>query len=224
MTADQPARGRIGWLVLAAVLALLGTGFLVMWASTADDARATDRPAVPAGVVPMPSVAPVVAKPPARPVALEIPSIGVETDLGQLGLRRDGTVQVPSDPLQAGWFRLGTHPGERGSSVILGHVDSVDGPAVFHRLGSLGVGARVVVPLEDGRTAYFKVASVRTYPNAEFPARRVYAAKRGRSLNLVTCGGAYDSAKGGYQSNVVVHANWVRTAAAAAAVTRGYGR
>ncbi|WP_372726987.1 class F sortase [Nocardioides sp.] len=223
MTTDQPAHGRVGWLVLAALLALLGAGFLVMWASAADDARTAadartaDLPSLagsPAAPSPA-SVTPETTQPPARPVALEIPTIGVVTDLGELGLRRDGTVQVPADPSQAGWFRLGTHPGEPGSAVILGHVDSADGPAVFHRLGSLAIGARVVVPLEDGRTAYFRVASVRTYPNAEFPARRVYAAQRGRSLNLVTCGGAYDAAKGGYQSNVVVRATWIRTAAEA---------
>jgi hypothetical protein len=38
----------------------------------------------------------------------------------------------------------------------------------------------------------------------------LYAASQGRFLNLVTCGGEYDAARGGYQANVVVEARWVR--------------
>jgi hypothetical protein len=54
---------------------------------------------------------------------------------------------------------------------------------------------------------------VRLYPNARFPAEKVYAARGGRFLNLVTCGGEYDASRGGYQANVVVNARWVSTSA-----------
>jgi sortase (surface protein transpeptidase) len=85
----------------------------------------------------------------------------------------------------------------------------MSGPAVFYRLEELRVGDRVTVRLHDGSTARFRVHSIETYPNADFPARKVYG-KQGRSqLNLVTCGGAYDSSRGGYQSNVVVNARLV---------------
>lgn len=141
-----------------------------------------------------------------RPVFLRIPAIGVRTRLEELGLNTDGTVEVPADPDAAGWYGLGTPPGARGSAVILGHVDSVDGPAVFNRLRTLHRGDDVVVGLADGSSVRFMVRSVTTYPNAQFPARAVYAATTGRTLNLVTCGGAYDPARGGYQANVVVHA------------------
>ena len=150
---------------------------------------------------------------PARPVALHIPAIGVSSRLVELGLNRDGTVEVPTDPGLAGWYGLGTRPGARGSAVILGHVDSVDGPAVFFRLRTLAAGDAVNVRIADGATELFRVESVRTYANDRFPARLVYAARGGRVLNLVTCGGAYDASRGGYQSNVVVRARWVRVTA-----------
>jgi len=73
-------------------------------------------------------------------------------------------------------------------------------------LDALRPGDGVRVSLEDGSTVRFRVRSVRVYANADFPARRVYGARRGRVLNLVTCGGAYDAARGGYQANVVVSA------------------
>ena len=139
------------------------------------------------------------------PLHLSIPSIGVSTRLVRLGLNEDGTVEVPTVAADAGWFRLGTVPGQRGSSVILGHVDSVDGPAVFASLSTMRRSDRVEVLMSDDRLVTFEVTGVETYANADFPAERVYAGtRRGRELNLVTCGGEYDRSRGGYQSNVVV--------------------
>ena len=140
------------------------------------------------------------------PVHLAIPIIGVATPLIRLGLNDDGTVEVPTAPERAGWFRLGPVPGQRGSSVILGHVDSVDGPAVFAGLSTMRTSDRVQVLLSDDMLVTFEVTGIETYANADFPAQRVYAGStRVAELNLVTCGGDYDREQGGYQSNVVVY-------------------
>lgn len=146
------------------------------------------------------------------PLTLTIPSLGVSSRLVRLGLNEDGTVEVPTAPETAGWFRLGTVPGQRGSSVILGHVDSVDGPAVFSGLSTMRSRDRVLVALSDDTLVTFEVTGVETYANADFPADRVYAGtSRARQLNLVTCGGTYDAQRGGYQSNVVVFTRRTRT-------------
>ena len=76
---------------------------------------------------------------------------------------------------------------------------------------STSAGTRIDVELAGGDVAQFVVTQVRTYPNAEFPAHRVYARPGARRLNLVTCGGGYDRDRGGYQGNVVVYSRWVRT-------------
>jgi sortase (surface protein transpeptidase) len=142
------------------------------------------------------------------PVRLTIPAIDVSTSLGRLALQPDQTVEVPSDPDQAGWYELGTRPGALGSAVILGHVDSTSGPAVFYRLSELRRGDRLSVGRLDGSIVHFKVTSVVTYANSLFPAQRVYATQGRKRLNLVTCGGDYDESNGGYQSNVVVYTRW----------------
>ena len=54
---------------------------------------------------------------------LQIPAIGVDTALIDLGLQRDGTLQVPPDGTRAGWFTGAPSPGERGPAVMTGHVD-----------------------------------------------------------------------------------------------------
>ena len=157
---------------------------------------------------------------PSRPVRLLIPAIGVDTPLVGLGLQEDRTVEVPDDPRRAGWYRFGATPGDRGAAVVLGHVDSAAGPAVFARLSALRDGDLVEVELDTGRTATFAVRHVRTYPNAAFPAAQVYRSRRGRhTLNLVTCGGAYDRDAGGYQSNVVVYTRQVTPPTAASGIS-----
>lgn len=149
------------------------------------------------------------------PVALRIPAIGVSVSLGTLGLNPDRTVQVPTNYQQPGWFRLGPSPGEVGSAVILGHVDDFEGPAVFFRLGSLKVGDKVEVSLADGALAHFKVTGLATYPKTQFPATQVYASHGYSALQLVTCGGAFDTRTGHYLANVVAYSTLVSTTPAA---------
>lgn len=161
-----------------------------------------------------PTSAPSAADLPVVPVPehLRIPAIEVSTAVVQLGLNRDRTVEVPRNPDEAGWFDQGPAPGQLGSAVVLGHVDSTRGPAVFHQLSALRPGHRVEVLLSDGAVADFAVVRVVTYLNEDFPSRRVYAGNpRRRTLTLVTCGGAYDPEAGGYQSNVVVYTKFLPT-------------
>jgi hypothetical protein len=89
--------------------------------------------------------------------------------------------------------------------VILGHVDSYAGPGVFFKLPSLVAGDLVDVGLADGVTAVFKVTSVATYLKADFPDNAVYTSNGNSALQLVTCGGTFDSSTGHYLSNIVVY-------------------
>ena len=145
------------------------------------------------------------------PVQLRIPAIKVSADVTGLGLNVDRSIEVPQDPDEVGWYRLGPSPGRAGSAVILGHVDSTHGPAVFYHLRNLKPGNRVAVRLSDAAVAHFEVARVVSYANKDFPAHQVYGGGAGDrpTLKLVTCGGKYDRAAGGYQSNVVVYTTYL---------------
>lgn len=152
---------------------------------------------------------------PVRPVALEIPDIEVETRIMGLGLSSTKELEVP--PLReadtAGWYEASPAPGDPGPAVIVGHVDSDAGPAVFYELGELDPGDTLTVTRSDHRTATFTVDRVATFAKSRFPTRRVYGATAGAQLRLITCGGSYDADRGGYQSNVVVFAHLTRLAA-----------
>jgi Sortase domain len=160
--------------------------------------RAAERP-LPLGV----SAAEAQQAPPAT---LTIPSIGVETDLEPLAVRDDGTLAAPADFGQAGWFAEGPSPGERGPAVIVGHVDSRAGPAVFYRLAELGPGDPIEVALTDGTVARFAVTDTFETRKAAFPTEAVYGPTAGPTLRLITCAGRFDRDARHYLSNLVVYA------------------
>ena len=148
--------------------------------------------------------------PRSEPVSVDIPAISVNSALLHLGLNPDGTIQVPSlyaRPDQAAWYKYSATPGQTGASVIEGHVDTRQGPAVFFRLGALRPGNHVDVTLADGVVAVFRVTAVRRYPKSNFPTRAIYGTTDYAALHLITCGGAFDSASGHYLSTTVVFAS-----------------
>jgi sortase (surface protein transpeptidase) len=140
------------------------------------------------------------------PVRVEIPKIGVASSLDRLGQAPDRTVQVPRRWEVAGWYAPGTRPGDPGSAVILGHVDSTSGPAVFYRLRELRRGDTVTIGRADGSSVRFVVQRTEQYPKRRFPTDDVYYPTLTPTLRLVTCGGQFDYATGHYRSNVIVFA------------------
>jgi len=210
------------WSTVAALLLLVGAGVLFV------GIRGGNHP-LPA---PVPSAAALrsaaMTRPPSTPpmltalttarsvpLTLRIPAIGLSIAVSTLGLNADGTVQVPSDIVQVGWFRLGPTPGQLGSAVILGHVDNYTGPGVFFELRTLAAGDEVDVGLADGITARFVVNAVVMYSKSQFPADRVYASHGSSALQLVTCGGTFDHQTGHYLSNVVVYTSLMAVVPAA---------
>lgn len=87
--------------------------------------------------------------------------------------------------------------------MILGHVDSPTGPAVFYQLPNLQKGDAIHIDRQDGSRATFLVVSVITYAHKDWPSKLIYdGSRKKRVLNLITCGGGYDSSAG------VTRATW----------------
>jgi hypothetical protein len=202
------------WGLIAGALVVVGSGCMILGlqehqhplAGPARSLRAP-KPVKTETTTPVNTAALATAR--STPVDLEIPAISLTVSLSTLGLNPDGTVQVPTDVQQPGWYGLGPSPGEIGSAVILGHVDSQAGPAVFFELRSLVAGDIVNVTLADGVTAEFKVTSAAMYEKTSFPDQLVYASHGYSALQLVTCGGSFDEQTGHYLSNVVVYTSLV---------------
>jgi hypothetical protein len=214
--APQPpprGRARVRLAGLAGAFLVFG-GAIAMLVAVLSQQHAPAPAAAAAG-----HIGPTAAKGPSLhqsvPVSVAIPSIGVESRLLRLGRNQDGTMQVPdlvTSADEAAWYKYSVTPGQIGTAVIEGHVDSYQGPAVFFRLGALRPGNRVNVTLADGITAVFRVTGVREYAKAEYPANTIYAPAKYAALRLITCGGDFDAVTGHYLGSVVVFASLVSSA------------
>lgn len=140
----------------------------------------------------------------AAPVSLRIERLGISSSLVDLHLKANGALQVPADFARVGWYVGSAHPGDPGPTVLVGHVDSYRGPAVFYRLHELRPGDIIAVGRADRTQARFVVQRVLKVPKRAFPTRLVYVGDGRPSLRLVTCGGAFDRRSGHYLDNTVV--------------------
>jgi LPXTG-site transpeptidase (sortase) family protein len=150
------------------------------------------------------------ALPFSEPDRVRIPVIRVDAPVMQVGLDTDGWVGAPppEDPNLAGWFTGAVSPGEKGTAVVVGHVDNMQGPAVFYGLGALKKGNHVEVARRDGKTAVFEIYGVEVFEKNNFPGDRVYASKGSPELRVITCGGGFSKANG-YDGNVVAFARLI---------------
>ncbi|MCX4389939.1 class F sortase [Micromonospora peucetia] len=163
-----------------------------------------------AGLRPAPKKFPVL--PASRPVGIAIDPIDVEAPVHGVGIAPDGSIAVPdaARAQEAGWYDQGPTPGQYGPSVIVGHVDTTTGPAVFHKLRDLRDGDRIEVARQDRSVAVFEVDSVERFDKDQLPAGEVFGDFSRPRLRLITCGGRWVGGETGYADNVVVFASLVR--------------
>ncbi|MFB7664188.1 class F sortase [Kitasatospora sp. NPDC056138] len=174
--------------------------------SQAAPSPAEPAPAAPSPAKPSPSKVPLGFSPPTR---LQIPAIGVDAPFTQLAADASGEIAPPPADNQnlVGWYNGSASPGEPGTSVVVGHVDTLTGPAVFMGLSSLGQGSEVDVTRADGVTATYVVDTIQAFAKDQFPDDEVYGESKDGQLRLITCGGAYDRTAKDYTENVVVFAH-----------------
>ncbi|GHG34815.1 class F sortase [Streptomyces zaomyceticus] len=162
------------------------------------------------GTPPAPSQRTAPAPPLVRspPTTVAVPVIFIEAPIRPLGLDSQGRLGAPplSKPMTVGWHRRGPAPGEVGTAVLVGHRDTLTGPAIFLNLKALRRGDAVEVTRADRQVAVFSVDEVKTYTKEAFPSNEVYGPRGRAELRLITCGGRFDK-KSGYSANVVVFAH-----------------
>jgi hypothetical protein len=141
---------------------------------------------------------------------LEIPAIGLSARVELVGRHSDGTIEVPPDVTVAGQYRFAPTPGELGPAIIVGHVDTYKGPAVFWYLRDLKPGQIIKVSRVDGKTAKFKINKIKDFPQNDFPTQDVYGDIDYAGLRLITCGGTFNYLSNRYSNNTVVFASLVR--------------
>lgn len=142
------------------------------------------------------------------PEMLSIPSIELEADVTHLGVTDTGEMAVPDNGEELSWFSPGYQPGQRGRAVIAGHVDDLDGPAVFWDLTELEPGDEIIVSGE-GRELRFKVHTMESVPLDLADVDSVFGYHSSPELVLITCSGTYDYDRGTREERLIVYASLV---------------
>jgi LPXTG-site transpeptidase (sortase) family protein len=148
-----------------------------------------------------------------RPWEVSIPAIGVAVTLETLGDPDGINLPVPAlaqAATEAGWYRFTSVPGSVGNSVIVGHVDTYVGPAVFYNLYKLRPGDAIYVQTGTAKER-FAVRWVHEVTKAQFPVHQIFGDTGQHQLWLITCGGAFDYQTGHYLDNIIVSAAWQPT-------------
>jgi hypothetical protein len=135
---------------------------------------------------------------PSTPIRLQIP-------VAAMGLQADGSLEVPTETDEAGWWSGGSAPGLPGPTVLVAHRDSLTGPALFSQLPYLQRGDPVLVTDKAGEVHEFVIVRIERHPRDQFPTGAVYGRTPRSTLRLLTCGGDYDR-NSGYADNYIVFA------------------
>lgn len=205
-TTGRPLRAAMAMLTLTLMVLGLGLGLTACGPSESDSPQSPSGSgtgtAAPARMAPLPR---------SVPQRIRIPAIGVNAPIIPEGLDAEGRLESPplSEPNLTGWYSGGPSPGELGPAVIEGHVDSKAGPSVFYKLGRLTAGANIEVIRKDGTRVVFRVDTVEQVDKDSFPTQKVYGGLDYSALRLITCGGAFDRAKGSYEDNIIVYGHRV---------------
>lgn len=148
---------------------------------------------------------------PGLPVRLRIPKINVDAAIEGMGVTTQGDMDSPDDPDNAGWYKLGPHPGGIGNAVIDGHFGWKNNkPAVFDELHTLKKGDLVLVEDEAKKTYTFVVNEVRSFAPDD-DATEVFQSTDDLShLNLITCQGEWNKDLESYATRLVVFADLQR--------------
>lgn len=143
------------------------------------------------------------------PSHLVIDSIGVDHPIIPVGLNPDGSMEIPHDVNEIGWYEPGIKPGELGSAVLAGHVDSAEqGPGALFDLRLIEIDAEIATTDEAGITRTWTVTEIRRYNKNDIPLEDIFRWEgEQRDLVLITCGGEFDRTARSYEDNIVVYAS-----------------
>lgn len=130
---------------------------------------------------------------PDLPRYISISKLGVHARVLQENQKQDGSMNVPGNIYDTGWYSSSSKPGDKTNAAMLigGHVSGPTKPGVFKQLPKLTAGDKIEVERGDGKVFTYEVVRNQVYDanNVDMVSamRSVDQSKPG--LNLITCTG-----------------------------------
>ena len=147
---------------------------------------------------------------PTDPKYITLPTIKSAGFIQNVAVDQNKQVGVPNNVHMAGWFTESVLPGQKGLSIIDGHVDGRTDVGIFEKLGKLNKGDQFTVELGNGKVLTYKVVASSTV--AVKDAAAVLFSQDGTiasQLNLITCGGTFNRDVHAYDKRVIVSASLI---------------
>lgn len=152
-----------------------------------------------------PLLTPNIPHEPGIPETISIPILSLSASVESVGLDTQKKMDVPKDPANVAWYNPGFKPGEKGNSVINGHVDSPTGPAVFFRLKELKTGDKIAVIDNQNHKYNFVVKDKKSFPFNQVPLNEIFGPSDRPLLNLITCDGIFDRKSKNYTLRTIIY-------------------
>lgn len=145
------------------------------------------------------------------PVAVRIAGIGLEAPVISVGVDERNDFDVPAADT-VGWYKYSSTPGSIGSTVLAAHVDYAGQEGAFFNLEEVTAGEILEVEMADGSIMQYEVTDSVLYDKQALPAEDLFRKDGAPTLQLITCGGDFDSSERSYLGNLVVTAEPLATA------------
>ncbi len=140
------------------------------------------------------------------PVSVRIGDIALEAPVIPVGVDEQNEFDVPAADT-VGWYKHSPLPGnEVGSTVLAAHVDYGGRQGAFFDLEDVPIGSILEVEMADGTVLQYEVIETVLYDKTELPADDLFRKTGDPVLQLITCGGTFDSQERSYRGNLVVTA------------------
>ncbi len=146
-----------------------------------------------------------------QPRKIIMPTINTEGCLQKVSIDSKGAIGVPNNIHVGGWYIGLSMPGNKGLSLIDGHLRGLYNQGIFENLYKLKGGDKFEIEYGDGSSKKFEVVSVKQYTVRETSARMFYKHPDIDSqLNLITCFGEWQSDTRQFNQRILVVTKLVR--------------
>jgi LPXTG-site transpeptidase (sortase) family protein len=173
--------------------------------------NSSNNPAVPSQTKPTSRAVSSYAVAPNLPKYLKIPKLDIDARVLQVGVTSSGALGTPPNIYDTAWYTGSAHPGDSGSNgavLIDGHVHGPTLPGVFMNIKNLVPGDTILIVRGDNQVFTYKVVKVESFnANSINMGMMLASIQPGEpGLNLITCGGPFDTSTWQYTQRVAVFA------------------
>lgn len=145
---------------------------------------------------------------PDLPRYLRINKINVNSRVIRVGVKNNNELRAPNSIYDTGWYENSAKPGEKGATVLDGHVHGPTKPGVFFNLKKLVAGDEIEIERGDGVRLMYKVTEVETKGYQEVDMDKVMRSQDAKKsgLSIITCTGKYNKKLKLYEQRQIIYA------------------